>query len=85
VRGSGLFLAVELTDQPQPPNSVPGPDQVVAGVAREMGVFVRPLGGTILIAPPLTFTRDQAERVVEVLDTALTRVEHGSGTPGGSR
>jgi hypothetical protein len=36
---------------------------------------VRPLGGTILLGPPLIFTRSQAERTVDVLDRALTTVE----------
>ena len=52
-----------------------GVDNQVAAVAREMGLFVRPLGGTIFLGPPLIFTKAQAERTVEVLDTALTQVE----------
>jgi hypothetical protein len=39
-----------------------------------MGLFVRPLGGTIILGPPLTFTRAQVERTVEVLDAALATV-----------
>ncbi len=74
VRGLGLFMAVELA-------TVPGDlhvDNEVAGVARAMGLFVRPLGGTILLGPPLIFSRFQAERTVEILDAALTRVEAGA-------
>lgn len=61
-----------------------GVDNHVAAVARDMGLFVRPLDGTILLAPPLIFTRDQAERTVEVLDAALSKVEARSlsGTRG---
>jgi adenosylmethionine-8-amino-7-oxononanoate aminotransferase len=44
-----------------------------------MGLFVRPLGGTVLLGPPLIFTKAQAERAVDVLDTALTRVEANLG------
>jgi adenosylmethionine-8-amino-7-oxononanoate aminotransferase len=40
-----------------------------------MGLFVRPLGGTILLAPPLIFTPSQAEQTVEMLEAALTTVE----------
>jgi 4-aminobutyrate aminotransferase-like enzyme len=42
-----------------------------------MGLFgPRPLGGgTLVFAPPLIFTRAQAERAVDVLDTALSEVE----------
>jgi adenosylmethionine-8-amino-7-oxononanoate aminotransferase len=49
-------------------------DNQVASVARRMGLFVRPLGGTIILGPPLIFTKAQAERTVDVLDTALSEV-----------
>jgi adenosylmethionine-8-amino-7-oxononanoate aminotransferase len=76
VRGLGLFMAVELTHH-QAADGDTGMriDNLVAGVAHEMGVFLRPLGGTILLAPPLIFTEEQATRTVEVLDAALTTVE----------
>ncbi|HEX6843510.1 MAG TPA: aspartate aminotransferase family protein [Actinomycetota bacterium] len=67
VRGLGLFAAVELTNADA--------DARVAAAAFEHGLFVRPLGGTIMLAPPLIFTEAQAERTVEVLDGALTAVE----------
>jgi adenosylmethionine-8-amino-7-oxononanoate aminotransferase len=40
-----------------------------------MGLFVRPFGGTVFLAPPLIFTKEQADRTVEVLDAAVTGVE----------
>jgi adenosylmethionine-8-amino-7-oxononanoate aminotransferase len=78
VRGLGLFMAVELVrdairKEAFPPES--GVDTEVAAVAREMGLFVRPFGGTVFLAPPLIFTNAQAERAVDVLDAALTQVE----------
>jgi adenosylmethionine-8-amino-7-oxononanoate aminotransferase len=93
VRGLGLFAAVELAldparHQPFPPEL--RVDDRVAAVARERGLFVRPLGGTIILAPPLIFTRAQAERTVEVLDAAMGAVEAslpegaGSGASTGS-
>jgi len=78
VRGLGLFAAVELMRNPKAREDFApdaGVDNQVAAVAREMGVFVRPLGGTILLAPPLIFTKEQAARTVEVLDAALSQVE----------
>ena len=75
VRGLGLFAAVELEPQEgAPPGAVASADAVVAAIARERGVFVRSLGGTILVAPPLTFTRDQVEQTVSVIDEALATV-----------
>ena len=84
VRGLGLLMAVELTLPPGlDEDSAPGMavDNQVAAVAREMGLFMRPMGGTILLGPPLIFTRAQAERTVEVLDVALSQVEAGLAIP----
>lgn len=78
VRGLGLFAAIELTRDPGRRDDFPpdmGVDNQIAAVARAMGLFVRPLGGTILVGPPLIFTKAQAERAVDVLDTALSKVE----------
>ena len=78
VRGLGLFMAVELVrDAASRESFAPeaGVDNQVAAVAREMGVFVRPFGGTVFLAPPLIFTTAQADRAVEVLDDALSQVE----------
>ena len=77
-------MAVELTLPPGlDEDSAPGMavDNQVAAVAREMGLFMRPMGGTILLGPPLIFTRAQAERTVEVLDVALSQVEAGLAIP----
>jgi L-2,4-diaminobutyrate transaminase len=82
VRGLGLLMAIELLRDPiRREDFAPdaGVDNQVAAVAREMGLFVRPLGGTVLLGPPLIFTKAQAERAVDVLDTALTRVEANLG------
>jgi adenosylmethionine-8-amino-7-oxononanoate aminotransferase len=78
VRGLGLFMAVELVrDAAGHESFAPefGVDNQVAAIAREMGLFVRPFGGTIFLAPPLIFTKAQADRAVDILDAALTQVE----------
>jgi L-2,4-diaminobutyrate transaminase len=85
VRGLGLFAAIELTTDVATREGFAVArrvDDQVAAVARSKGLFVRPLGGTIILGPPLTFTRAQAERTVEVLDAALSTVE-ASVTPDG--
>jgi adenosylmethionine-8-amino-7-oxononanoate aminotransferase len=84
VRGVGLLMAVELLRDPvRREDFAPdaGVDHQVAAVAREMGLFVRPLGGTVLLGPPLIFTKAQAERAVDVLDTALSTVEAHLASP----
>jgi len=88
VRGLGLFAAVELTRDVPGQEGLPPQMQVdnrVAAIARQMGLFVRPLGGTILLGPPLIFTRAQAERTVEVLDRALSTVGERSVAKGAGR
>lgn len=79
VRGSGLLLAVELADDPGPKPGAPPRDLQLAALAEAEGLIVRPLGGTVLLGPPLVFTDAQADRTVEILDRALTRVEAGAG------
>lgn len=79
VRGLGLFMAVELADPARAQGYTPGagPADRVAEATMRMGLFgPRPLGGTTLaLAPPLIFTKAQAERTVNVLDAALSEVE----------
>ena len=79
VRGLGLFMAIELCDPVRHEDFAPGlhiADEVTA-VTMQMGMFgPRPLGGsTLVFAPPLTFTKAQAERSVDMLDSALSKVE----------
>jgi adenosylmethionine-8-amino-7-oxononanoate aminotransferase len=78
VRGLGLFAAVEL--ECLPAADAPRTDDIVAAVALQRGLFARPLHCTLLLAPPLTFTREQAARTVEILDEALSTAEQRTGT-----
>lgn len=78
-RGLGLFMALELCDPVRHEDFAPElhvADQVTAATM-QMGVFgPRPIGGsTLVFAPPLIFTKAQAERSVDVLDAALSKVE----------
>jgi adenosylmethionine-8-amino-7-oxononanoate aminotransferase len=79
VRGLGLLAGVELVRDQNTKESF----DVSAGVARrvwlaalEDGVIVRPLTGDVLaMSPPFVISEQQIDRVVAVLDHALTRVE----------
>ena len=42
---------------------------------RELGVLVGPIGTAIEIAPPLTSTRAELDRVVRVMDQAIGEIE----------
>ena len=85
VRGLGMLLAVELVDPPAAIATSAVPlDVQLASFAHAQGLFVRPLGGTILLGPPLVFTAEQVEQTVAILDAALSHLE-GVLTGQGSR
>lgn len=81
VRGKGLFVGVELvrdrrTKEPfvDPARRTPSPSAKDRVLARcwDDGVYIMPgQGSAILLAPPLTITREQIEEGLAVLDAAL--------------
>ena len=79
VRGLGLVAAVELVRD----RATKQLFEASAGAARrvwlaalEKGVIVRPLTGDVLaMSPPFVISNEQIDKIVSVLDTALTRVE----------
>lgn len=74
VRGSGLFLGVDLvTDRDDRTPDGALADAVVAG-ARDAGVLLStegPGGNVLKIKPPLPFSTTDADRLLETVDTAL--------------
>lgn len=74
VRQRGLMVGVELDP---PPGSVRWGRRVCAdAVAR--GVLLRPLGDVVVLMPPLTTTRAEIDRVIEVLARSIASVAEGS-------
>jgi len=79
VRGLGLVAGIELVGN----RSTKELFEASAGAARrvwlaalEEGVIVRPLGGDVLaMSPPFVISDEQIDRMVQVLDTAIARVE----------
>jgi 4-aminobutyrate aminotransferase-like enzyme len=77
VRGSGLFVGLELvrdreSKQPAPEIAV----QVINGL-RDHGILIGaagPFGSTLKIRPPLCFTRENADMVVSAVDTVLGEI-----------
>lgn len=76
VRGSGLFLGVDLvTDADTREPDGPLADAVVAG-ARDAGVLLStegPGGNVLKFKPPLPFSAADADRLLETVDTELTQ------------
>lgn len=78
VRGLGMMLGVELVKDKKTKERFHEEriaDQVTVK-ALDYGVFVRVGGGDVIeIGPILTFTRKDADRVIDALDRSLTEVE----------
>jgi 4-aminobutyrate aminotransferase-like enzyme len=81
VRGSGLFLGLEIVADRRAKTH----DGKTAGALVERALALGVLAGTdgpfdnvIKLRPPMTFARGHAERLVEVLDEALSAATSGT-------
>ena len=74
VRGVGMMLAIELvTDEKSRAPLLPTPP--VEDVARhETGVIVRNCGHSVVLSPPLSMTRDEADELADALTSVLRRL-----------
>ena len=75
VRGKGLMIGVELVADKKTKAAFTPDDQFGAKVSkrcRDHGVLVRNIYDTFIISPPLILTRAQVDRMVEVMDEALS-------------
>jgi adenosylmethionine-8-amino-7-oxononanoate aminotransferase len=79
VRGLGLVAAVELVRDrttKQLFDASAGAARRVWLAALEEGVIVRPLTGDVVaMSPPFVISNEQIDKIVSVLDRAITRVE----------
>jgi putrescine---pyruvate transaminase len=76
VRGLGMWLAVDFTSDKQ--TKAPFTDDTVKAIARrvrDLGVLVGAIGTAIEVAPPLTSTRQELDRLATVLDRAIGEIE----------
>ncbi len=86
VRGKGLLIGVELvTDRTSKTQLGNAEVQGVVDFSRKNGLIVGRAGGgrlysnTITLCPPLVITRAECDRIVEVLDRALTDLADKTG------
>lgn len=78
VRGQGLMIAVELVADKRtkaPLDLAKDVGARVSDLCRESGVLIRNLADTFIISPPLTFTKANADEVVDAFDKAMSRVD----------
>lgn len=83
VRCPGLFTAVELVKDRDTKEPAPAETERVYDLGLERGVMFGTsryagLGNVVKIKPPLTVTRDELDRVVDVFDEVLTEIEGSS-------
>ena len=74
VRGSGLYLGVELVLDPDTRRPAGEAASYVANRLRELGILLSTDGpdhNVLKIKPPLVFTRDDADRLADTLDQVL--------------
>lgn len=71
VRGKGLMIAIELVKDRQTKEPF-GPEEAYPLAISEgcvnSGVMLRTIVNKLIISPPLTFTKDNVDEVIEVLD-----------------
>lgn len=78
VDGVGLLARVELVRNRQtrePFAAGMGVGDRVALRARELGVILRPIGDVLTFSPPLCLKREDADRIVQVVEQAIAEIE----------
>lgn len=77
VRGLGLMAAIELVQDKATKAEFPAEDGIGAKVhlaAQQRGLFSRLRGDVFCLAPPIITTHEQLDRIVEVMQGAVTDV-----------
>lgn len=82
VRGKGLFIGIELVrDRTTREPVAPGVTNGVAAACLERGLIIgkttwviRGLGNSLTLSPPLILTREEADRIVTILDEVLAGI-----------
>jgi adenosylmethionine-8-amino-7-oxononanoate aminotransferase len=75
VRGRGFMVGIDLGDR----NPAQGMGHRVVLEARARGAIVRPLGNTIVLMPPLTISKADLQRLVEIVAASI-RAAYASAT-----
>jgi len=81
IRGPGLLIGIELVRDRETREPAPAETLEVYRRAMDLGVIFGTtryagLGNVLKVKPPFTISRDQMDRVLDVLDQVLTAVEN---------
>lgn len=77
VRGLGLMIGVELVSDLETKSRFDLSDNFggrIQDLCRQNGVLIRNLADTFIISPPLTLTTDHVDHMVDVFESAITKV-----------
>jgi adenosylmethionine-8-amino-7-oxononanoate aminotransferase len=78
-RQRGLIAGIDLVRDKSSGELFPWEQKVGLAVCREAlarGVWLRPLGSTLVVMPPLAITMEELDRLCEVLELSIRRVFH---------
>jgi len=73
VRGAGMMLAVELVSDRETREPLPNAVELERMIMKETGVIVRNCAHNIVLSPPLTMSRDEADQVVGAIAQGSSR------------
>ena len=77
IRRWGLMAGVELVREPQTKEPFRSAERIGAKVciaAREYGVFLRPLGDTLIFVPPLSIEKEEIDLLVDAAEKSIIDV-----------
>lgn len=77
IRQRGMMVGIELVKDKKSLEGFPWEDKVgvrVCREARESGVILRPLGNVIVLMPPLSITKKEIDKLLEVTYQAIQKV-----------
>lgn len=77
VRNKGLMAGIELVRDKETKEPYKWEEKMgwkVAYYAREKGVIIRPLGNIVVIMPPLSISRENLKRLMEIIKKAIVAV-----------
>ncbi|MDQ0469177.1 aminotransferase [Labrys wisconsinensis] len=81
-RGIGLMGALEMVSDKETRAPCPGEWRIgerIARMAGERGMIIRPLGSSVVLAPPFISSAQQIDDLVGVLGAILDEIEAGRG------
>lgn len=82
VRGTGLFIGVELVTDRDSKNPAPKAARFIVNAMRDRGVLISRIGlhdNVLKMRPPLPFSRTNADLLIETLDAVLADAARVSG------